>query len=289
LGRALFYETLLSKDNSISCGSCHQQFVAFAHAEHDVSHGINGLLGKRNSPALFNITWHPYFMHDGGVNHIEVQPLAPITNPIEMDEDILNVTQKLALSEKYRRLFKEAYDSEEINSQKIFKSMALFMSMMYSYNSKYDYYKRGEATVEFSTEEARGYTLFQNKCASCHPEPLFTDYVIRSNGLSVHPFFKDSGRYQITQDLNDVYKFKTPSLRNISKTGPYMHDGRFNTLEQCLDHYINGITNMVNLDPKLTSGSIPLSSQEKQDIILFLNTLTDYKFINDKRFADPNF
>jgi cytochrome c peroxidase len=289
LGRALFYESMLSKDNTISCGSCHEQFVAFAHSDHDVSHGINGLLGIRNSPALFNLNWHSTFMHDGGINHIEVMPLAPITNPIEMGEDINSVIQKLLASEKYRNLFKNAYGTEEINTQKMFRAMAQFMGLMYSYNSKYDYFKRGEGYVEFTDAEKRGYNLFLAKCNSCHKEPLFSDFQFRNNGLSVNVNYRDSGRQHITREPQDLYKFKTPSLRNIARTGPYMHDGRFSTLKQCLDHYTNGITNMTNIDPLLQSGSIQLSAQDKDDIIAFLNTLTDYKFLGDKRFKYPNF
>lgn len=286
LGRSLFYETLLSRDNTISCGSCHQQFVAFAHADHDVSHGIDGLLGTRNAPALFNLTWHSNFMHDGGVNNLEVQPLAPIMNPVEMDENLNNVIAKLKGLKKYRELFKQAYGDETIDSQRMFRAMALFMGMMYSYNSKYDQVKRNESGVTFTTPEAKGYALFQAKCATCHKEPLFSDFQFRNNGLAPNAY-KDSGRYRITTLPTDIYKFKTPSLRNIELTGPYMHDGRFSSLSQCLDHYTGPITNSLNLDPQL-SGGITLSAQDKSDIISFLKTLTDKNFIADRRFADPN-
>jgi cytochrome c peroxidase len=289
LGRALFYETMLSKDNSISCGSCHQDFAAFANAGHITSHGINDQFGKRNTPAIFNVNWHPYFMHDGGINNIEVQPLGPISNPIEMGEDINNVIAKLQASAKYKTLFTNAYGSSEVTTQKMLRSMAQFMGMMYSYNSKYDQYKRHENGVEFTASEQNGYTLFLAKCNSCHKEPLFSDYQLRNNGLSVNPVFNDSGHAHITGLPQDRFKFKTPSLRNIAKTAPYMHDGRYATLQECLDHYTANISNMYNIDPLLQSGSIPLTTSEKQDIIAFLNTLTDYKFLNDKRFEDPNF
>ncbi|MDX2172575.1 MAG: cytochrome c peroxidase [Bacteroidota bacterium] len=288
LGRELFYDPILSKDNTISCGSCHQQYVAFAHADHNVSHGINGLLGTRNAPALFNLNWHPAFMHDGGVNHIEVQPLAPITNTVEMGDYIEPIIAKLQASEKYKRLFNATYGSEEINTPKTLVAMAQFMALMYSYNSKYDLFKRGENNVQLTDAELRGYSLFVSKCNSCHKEPLFTDFVYRSNGMPINPFFNDSGRAHITGAAQDKYKFKTPSLRNIALTSPYMHDGSLQTLNQCLDHYTNPITNTTNLDPLLLPNGIPMTSQEKQDIIAFLMTLTDYKFIADKRFADPN-
>lgn len=288
LGRALFYDPILSNDNTISCGSCHQQFVAFANAGHKFSHGINDQLGKRNAPALFNLNWHKTFMHDGGINHIEVQPLGPIQNPIEMDLKFSEAIARLIASTKYRDLFKKAYGTEEITDTKMLKAMAQFMGLMYSYNSKYDLYKRHEDGVTFSDAQLRGYSLFLAKCNACHTEPLFTDDNFRSNGLSVNPFLNDSGRAHITGLPEDRYKFKQPSLRNIALTAPYMHDGRYQTLEECLDHYTNNVTNQVNLDPLLQPNGLALTSQEKSDIIAFLNTLTDYKFINDKHFADPN-
>lgn len=287
LGRHLFYDPILSLDNTISCASCHQQYAAFAHAEHKFSHGINDLVGKRNAPGIFNVTWHKSFMHDGGINHIEVQPLGPIQNPIEMGEKWSNVIKKLEASEKYRDLFKKAYGSEEIFDSRILKAFAQFMGMMYSYNSKYDNYKRNEEGVTFSEQEQRGYATFKDKCASCHVEPLFSDFDYRSNGIAVDPSINDSGRAHITGIPSDRYKFKVPSLRNVALTGPYMHDGRYTTLQQCLDHYTN-IQNNINLDPLIPTTGIPLTAQEKQDIIAFLQTLTDYEFINDPRFTDPN-
>ncbi len=289
LGRALFYETMLSADNTISCGSCHQQVVAFAHANHAISHGINNLMGTRNAPALFNLTWQKAFMHDGGINNIEVQPLAPIQNTVEMADNINNVLAKLQASTKYKDLFNKAYGSETVDSQKMLRAMAQFMGLMYSYNSKYDLYKRGENNVQLSDAELRGYNLFIAKCNSCHTEPLFTDYVYRNNGTAINPFVNDSGRAKVTGLAQDKYKFKTPTLRNIALTKPYMHDGSLQTLNDCLNHYTNPITNTTNLDPQLLPNGIPMTSNEKQDIIAFLNTLTDYKLIEDKRFADPNF
>jgi len=283
LGRTLFYDPLLSQDNTISCGSCHQQFSAFSHAGHDVSHGINGLLGKRNAPAIQNLNWNPYFMHDGGILNIEVQPLGPITNPIEMNESITNVVSKLTASGKYKQLFTKAFGDDMVNSQRIFRAIAQFMGTMYSYNSKYDLVKRGKD--EFTAQEQSGYNLFVQKCSSCHAEPLFSDYGFRNNGLSVNPAYQDSGRAHITNDPADRYKFKTPSLRNIEKTGPYMHDGRFYTLEQCLDHYTSGIVTSSTLDPQLQSG-ISLSASDKTDIITFLKTLTDPKFLTDQRYSE---
>jgi cytochrome c peroxidase len=286
LGRALFYEPMLSKDNTISCETCHQLTSAFANTDHRVSHGIRDLEGERNSPALFNLNWHPYFMHDGGINHIEVQPLGPISNPIEMDETINNVLAKLRLTTKYKTLFKNAFGSEEISSERFLLAFAQFLGTLYSYNSKFDRYKRNERNVTLKEDELRGYTLFKQQCNSCHTEPLFTDFKFRNNGLLVDAVYQDSGRAHITRLETDMYKFKTPSLRNVEKTEPYMHDGRYSTLEECLNHYTSKIENFKNLDPLLTN-KLPLNDKDKTDIIAFLRTLTDYTFLTEERFGPP--
>ncbi len=288
LGRKLFYETRLSRDNTISCGSCHQQFAGFAHSAHPLSHGIDGLFGTRNAPGLFNLNWMPLMMWDGGVNHIEVQPLAPITNPVEMDETISNVIAKLSADPEYLQLFKDAYGDNTVNSQRIFRAIAQFQGMLVSSNSKYDKYIRGEAGGELTASEMNGLNLFiQKKCADCHVPPLFTDHSFRNNGLSYNTALKDSGRAHITGQPTDRNKFKVPSLRNVTVSGPYMHDGRFNSLVQCLNHYNSGIQQTENLDTLLTSG-IPMTNQEMQDIFNFLGTLRDNDFLKDERFKDPN-
>jgi cytochrome c peroxidase len=285
LGRSLFYDPILSVDNTISCGSCHQQFAGFAHAAHNVSHGIFDRNGTRNSPGLFNLNWNTSFMWDGGVNHIEVMPLAPIQNPVEMGETVSSVISKLSASEKYKALFKKAFGTEEINSQKMLRALAQFMGMLVSNNSEYDKYKNGSVTWDTTSQKYQGYKIFQQKCNTCHKEPLFTDYSFRNNGLPINPSFKDSGRSHITLDPNDVYKFKVPSLRNIGLTSPYSHDGRFNLITEMLDHYSSGIVQSPTLDPALSNG-FTLSSNEKVLLFEFLKTLNDNTFRNDPRFKE---
>jgi len=287
LGRELFYDPIMSEDNSVSCSSCHQQFSAFAHFDHDVSHGIHERLGTRNAPGIFNLTWHPNFMHDGGINHIESQPIAPITNTLEMGASITPVLDKLKASSKYTQMFADAFDNKLIDTKNLSQSIAQFMGLMVSYNSKYDLWKRNENNVNLTDAELRGYNLFLSKCNSCHKEPLFSDFVERSNGLTPS-LVNDKGHELISNLTTDRYKFKTPSLRNVALTEPYMHDGRFKTLQECLNHYTTPITNTLNIDPLLIPNGIVMTESEKSDIISFLNTLTDYKFINDKRFSDPN-
>lgn len=286
LGRKIFYDSRLSRDNSVSCASCHQQFAAFSQFDHPLSHGINGLFGKRNTPGLSNIAWFPKLFWDGGVINLENQPINPIQNPVEMDDNLPDVISKLSADSKYPAMFKNAFGSDTINSQRIFKALALFMAPMISDNSKYDKYMRGETGGAFTTQELNGLNLFRQKCASCHQEPMFTDFSFRNNGLIPDAQLNDTGRAHITGDPNDIYKFRVPSLRNVALTKPYMHDGRFGTLDAVLEHYRSGIYQYPTLDTSLKNG-ITMTNQDKLDIISFLNTLTDTSFVHDKRFADP--
>jgi cytochrome c peroxidase len=284
LGRKLFFDPRLSRGNTVSCGSCHQPFSAFAQLDHDVSHGVDNRLGNRNSPAIFNMNWHTSFFWDGGVNHIEVQPVNPIQNPVEMDETIDNVLAKLRADATYRTMFAKAFGDEEVTSQRMLKALAQFMGMLVSSNAKYDKYVRGEAGGSLNQPELNGLAVFRAKCAECHKEPLFSDFSLRNNGLPV-TVFNDSGRARITHKAEDLYKFKVPSLRNLKYTPPYMHDGRFTSLDAVLDHYASGVHVTPSLDPLLQSG-IQLTAQERSDLLAFLNTLNDETFTTDKRFAE---
>lgn len=287
LGRKLFYEPRFSRDNTVSCGSCHIQAAGFTHHGHDVSHGIDDRLGSRNSPPIMNLAWSKTFFWDGGVFDLDLQPIAPITNRVEMDETLENVLAKLRNHEQYPRLFKKAFGTDEINTERVMKALSQFMVMLVSDHSKYDSVKRQQGAV-FSEQEQKGYELFKTHCESCHKEPLFTDGSFRDNGIGVGPN-KDEGRYLVTLKQQDKYKFKVPSLRNISYTAPYMHDGRFITLEAVLEHYASHVKSTPNLDPlfqQAGSLGIPISAQEQADIIAFLRTLNDRVFITDKRFSE---
>lgn len=284
LGKKLFYDGRLSKDGNFACASCHQQFAAFATFDHDFSHGFNNQFTKRNAPGLFNLAWHKDFHWDGGINHIEVQPLAPITAQNEMAETMESVVSKVQADAGYRSMFGKAFGDEIVTSQRMMKALASFMNAMVSYNSKYDKVKRGEAS--FTNPENTGYALFKSKCASCHTEPLFTDLSFRNNGLSENVAIRDKGRMHITSDPDDSLKFKVPSLRNVLLTFPYMHDGRFKSPLMVMDHYSSGIQQSATLDPLLKNG-IALSSMDKLYLLEFFKTLTDSTFINDKRFSNP--
>ncbi|MFX1705460.1 cytochrome c peroxidase [Chitinophaga sp. CC14] len=288
LGRKLFYEPRLSRNNTISCGSCHIQTAAFTHHGHDVSHGIDDRLGSRNSPPIMNLAWNTAFMWDGGVFDLDLQPVAPITNFVEMDETVGNVLNKLRQTSPYPALFKKVFGTEEITTARMMKALSQFMVMVVSDQSKYDSVSRKQAT--FTPAEKQGYALFQQKCSSCHQEPLFTDHSFRNNGIGAGPN-NDEGRYPITLNPADRYKFKVPSLRNLAYTAPYMHDGRFYTLQGVLNHYASEVQDDPTLDPLLkmnTKPGIPLSAAEQQLLLVFLNTLNDRVFVKDKRFSEES-
>lgn len=284
LGKKLFYDGRLSKDGNFPCAGCHQQFAAFASYDHDFSHGFNDQFTTRNAPPLFNLAWMTKMHWDGGVNHIEVQPLAPLTAPNEMAETLDSVLYKLRKDTAYPGLFKAAFGTTEINSQRMLKALAQFTGSIVSSNSKYDKVQRGEAS--FTPGEQNGYNLFKAKCAACHKEPLFTDNSFRNNGMEVNPYLKDYGRMLITGDKKDSLKFKVPSLRNVMVSFPYMHDGRYYSLGAVIDHYRTGIvTTQPTLD-SLLKNRIPLLNNEKNELLYFLNTLTDTTMTKNPRFAE---
>ena len=286
LGRQLFYDPILSRDQSISCASCHLQATGFTHVDHDLSHGIDGRIGKRNSMALMNLAWNTSFMWDGGVNHIELQALAPISSENEMGSSLKEVVTKLNASEKYKTLFYNSYKDSLVTGQKTLLALTQFVVMLNSYNSKYDKYIRNEKGGEFTAQEKNGLAIFKNNCASCHTEPLFTNNEFHNNGLTLDPYLKDFGRMLITNKSEDSLKFKVPTLRNIQFTPPYMHDGRFETLKDVITHYNSGITHSITLAENLKN-NLELTHKEKVDLLVFLRTLTDTEFLFNNRFSYP--
>lgn len=284
LGRVLFYDPILSKNNTISCASCHSPFNAFAHVDHNLSHGIDDKIGTRNAPAIMNLAWHKNFMWDGAVNHLDVQALAPITNPLEMDEKIDHVVQKLRHSPIYPKLFFIAWGDSTITGEHLLKSIAQFQLTLISNNSKYDSVMRKESS--FTVQEANGYALFKKQCNSCHAEPLFTNFEFMNNGLPVDTTLNDRGRWNITHNANDSLKFKVPTLRNIEFSYPYMHDGRFKKLADVFNHYTKGIVKNPTLAAELQN-SLLLSANDKVDLMAFLLTLSDRDFIFNKEFSYP--
>lgn len=284
LGRALFYDPILSRNNTISCASCHSQYSAFTHIDHALSHGIDDKIGLRNSPALMNLAWQKTFMWDGAVNHLDVQALAPISNPLEMDENIVNVVAKLQATKLYSHLFYEAFGDSLITGEHLLKSLSQFMLTLVSCNSKYDSVVR--KLTSFTNQEKSGYQLFQKNCSSCHPEPLFTNNEFKNNGLTKNPGLNDLGRFAVTKNPTDSFLFKVPTLRNIEFSFPYMHDGRFNILSEVINHYTTDLTKTNKLSAGLRY-PVQLTANEKVDLIAFLLTLSDKKFLFDPRHSYP--
>ncbi len=284
LGRALFYDPILSRNQTISCASCHLSYTAFTHVDHNLSHGIEDRIGNRNAPALMNLAWGKSFMWDGSVNHLDMQALAPISNPLEMDEKIENVVVKLKNSTLYPTLFTKAFGDSAITGERTLKAISQFLLTLVSANSKYDSVMRYESN--FTDQEKVGYALFQKNCNSCHAEPLFTNNGFESNGLPLDSNLKDFGRMNVSRKSVDSLKFKVPTLRNIEFSFPYMHDGRFKKLKHVLNHYTSGIQKGPGLSSHLQK-PIVLSPDEKADLTAFLLTLSDKTFLFDQKHSFP--
>jgi cytochrome c peroxidase len=289
LGKMLFYDPVLSRDNTISCGFCHQQPAAFTHHGHDVSHGIGDQLGRRNSLPIQNLLWYRNFFWDGGVHQLDLVPLNAISNPVEMDGETPIILAKLQSSKKYQDQFKAAFGTEEITSVEFLQALSQFMSTMVSSNSKYDKWIRNEG-YELTEGEREGHSLFQQHCSTCHATDLFTDQSFRNNGFSTpDDLIKDQGREEITLNVDDRGKFKVPSLRNVEATGPYMHNGKLNSLDAVLNFYESNVHLSATLDPELTKNEKPgieLTADQKKKVISFLKTLTDEQFLTDRKFSE---
>lgn len=289
LGKKLFYDGKLSANGFISCGFCHEQRYSFTHHGHQFSHGIDDLEGTRNTPSIANMAFFSEFAWDGATSHLDLFPIIPITNEVEMGETMSGVLEKLQADSEYQKAFDAAFEDGGVNHENFLKALAQFMVMMVSYNSKYDKYVRNEDGVTLTEQELQGLSIFNEKCASCHTTDLFSDGSFRNNGLPPNPNIDDLGRALVSGSTKDNYKFKVPSLRNVALTAPYMHDGRFGSLESVLNFYQNGVQNSPTLDPLLKTEEglgISLNDTEKLALIAFLNTLTDEEFINDERFAE---
>lgn len=301
LGRMLFYEKMLSLDGSQSCASCHNQADAFTDTLR-FSVGVEGLEGPRQAMSVFNMAWHNNeFFWDGRSHLLRDQSLKPIEDPLEMNETLENVIAKLSNSQMYKDQFTRAFGSDEINAEKMSLAMEQFMLSIVSNDSKYDKYLAGEA--ELTDSEERGRLLFETEynpffpemsgadCAHCHGGANFENDQYMNNGLDSDDEFTDLGREEVTGDPLDKAKFKVPTLRNIELTAPYMHDGRFATLEEVIDHYDAHMKMSSTIDFALPqvidNGGLKLTDEDKADLINFLKTLTDQTFLNNPEYADP--
>ncbi len=291
LGKKLFFDTILSGDNSQSCASCHSPQNSFSDTR-QFSVGIDGVQGKRNAMPLINLVFNydDFFAWDGKEFGLEGQALEPVENPIEMHNSWEEVVQRLKLSSVYPSLFQNAFGTNIITKELVVKAIAQFERTLISGNSKFDKYLLGE--VNLSPQELNGFNVFMDEtkgdCFHCHGSqnnPLWTDNKFHNNGLD--SVFSDLGLGEISGDLNDNGKFKTPTLRNLVFTPPYMHDGRFSTLDEVINHYSEGLKNSPTIDPlmkKVAQGGVGLSLQEKSDLKAFLLTLSDEEFVNNTNF-----
>ncbi len=291
LGRKLFYEKMLSNDNTMSCASCHKQVNGFDDPR-QFSQGTNGAFGNRNAMAIVNMGWNTHFFWDGRRNSMEGQAHDPVTNPIEMASKWPDVVNKLQSDGKYPDLFFKAFGTQTVDSNLVVKAIAQFERTFVSFNSKFDKYYFGGDSTALTVEEKRGLTVFTTKgmCKNCHlMNTLFTDDKVVNNGLDVNP--ADQGMMKFTGMATDRGKFKVPSLRNIAESAPYMHDGRFANLEQVVEHYSSGVQqSSPNLDEHMQDfgSGVNLSSQEKADLVAFLKALSDPVFLANTSFSDPN-
>jgi len=283
LGRKLFHDGRLSIDGNYPCSSCHQQLAAFTTFEHDRSHGINNSHTLRNAPSLSNLAWIPIFNQDGSAATLDDVFRSHITHTNEMGENVSRVVDKLKADTAYQRLFRAAFGQKNISAELMFDALSQYVLNLVSADSKYDKVMKGQAA--FSVQEQQGYTVFQAKCASCHKEPLFTDYSFRNIGLEIDPDLKDYGRMQVTGNKNDSLKFRVPSLRNLEFTSYYSHDGRFSFPRMMLQHYRFGVKQSSTLDPLLVNG-ISLTNAEEDAIVAFLRTLSDSTFLNNPNYKE---
>ncbi len=290
LGRQLFYEAQLSRDNSVSCASCHSLAAGFSDPGKAVSFGVGKSQGSRNAPALMNLAYDTTFFWDGRSPTLEAQALGPILNPIELANDSATVVARLSASAFYSKLFAQAFDDGKITFNRIGQAIATFERTLISGGSDFDRFNRGDLSA-LTDAAQRGLKLFNDtsktgaSCVGCHKGVNFSDNSYRSTGLDFN--YADRGRAGITGSSNDVGKFKVPSLRNIALTAPYMHDGRFTDLKAVLQHYNEGGKHNSTQDPLIHT--LKLTDSQIADIIEFLNSLTDNSFTSNKAFANPNY
>ncbi|WP_295194620.1 MULTISPECIES: cytochrome c peroxidase [unclassified Sediminibacterium] len=279
LGKKLFNDKILSKDNTISCASCHLPEYGFSDTV-AFSKGIEGRATTRNTPSVLNMKNRPYFFWDGRAASLEQQALMPIAHPDEMGLPIQEAVARLNASSEYRKLFLRIFKALP-NSKNLGAAFAAFERTLETDSSRFDAYM--DDLIAFTESEERGRKLFisdKTKCFDCHRGPDFTDDQFKNIGLFDGYALNDSGRYLITRKKEDLGKFKTPGLRNIALTAPYMHNGMFQTLEEVVEYYNNPgafVLSPINIDSTLAE-PLSLSRQEKADLVAFLKTLTDKRF-----------
>jgi cytochrome c peroxidase len=296
LGKKLFFDPILSGNGTQACASCHLPQNSFTDPNR-LSEGIDGILGTRNAMPIYNMAWNgnSMFFWDGRASSLEDQALQPVTNPIEMHNTWGNAVASLQDDAEYPDLFRKAFGTKTISKEMTVKAIAQFERTLISANSPFDQYLLGDENA-LTPQEINGFTIFMDEtrgdCFHCHGNensPLWTDNIFHNNGLD--EIITDKGLGGVTGDPNDDGKFKTPSLRNLAYTAPYMHDGRFATLDEVIDHYSEGLVYSPTIDPLMKAiarGGVHLTEEDKADLKAFLLSLSDSSFINNPDFQDPN-
>lgn len=281
LGKILFYDPIFSRDSSLSCSTCHNPLLAFTDGL-PTSKGIDNQHTLRNSPSLANVAYHPYYLREGGVPTLEQQILVPIQEHPEFDNNILIIAEKLQTRKDIVDLSMKAYGRLP-DPYVITRSISAFERTIISGNSAYDEFSIQHNQNALSESQVRGLLLFYSdrlSCSKCHGGFNFTDYTFKNNGLSVD--YADNGRERLTGKEEDRALFKVPSLRNVEITGPYMHDGSIKTLQEVIEHYNSGGKNHPHKSELVKA--LYLSPQEKEDLLNFLRSLTDFTFIKEKKY-----
>lgn len=281
LGKMLFHDPVLSGDSSIACSSCHFPERAFGDSVAFSKGGFGAFPTLRNTPPLFNLAWQKAFFWDGGAKNLESQTFGPIQHPHEMAGNLKEIIATLQNKETYKKAFQKAFGEDTITSSALTRALAQYQRSLISAGSRYDRWKVGEATLDET--ELAGLNLFQNYCSNCHNPPLFTDFAYHNIGLdSLYPPDEEGiylGRFRISYDSADLGAYKTPSLRNLAFTYPYMHDGRFQTLEEVINHFSGNHIHGRHVSEQLPPSGFPLDEKKKKALMAFLNTLNDSSFV----------
>lgn len=292
LGRMLFYDPILSADSTMSCATCHQQKHAFA-SDKKFDEGVGHTTLTRNTPALYNLAWHPSYFWDGRAKTLMLQALEPVRRIDEMASTWNEVALRLNRSKRYPPLFKQVFGTDKVDSMHVVNAVAQFELSIISNRSKYDQVLARNA--KFTKDEYEGFVIANDQsmgdCLHCHTtdaDAVGSTYKFSNNGLDINP--QDSGRGRISKNEAQNGHFKIPSLRNVAITAPYMHDGRFNTLEEVVEFYSTGVQKSSTIDAKMQfahRGGVHLDTLQKKQLVAFLKTLTDSALINDPKFSNP--
>lgn len=290
LGRRLFYDPMLSGDGTMACATCHAQERGFSDNGNQFSIGIDSLEGDKNAMQLINLLWEEDFFWDGRSASLEEQALEPVINPIEMHADWEDVEEKLRNDPNYPKLFEQAFGGNSVTRENATKAIAQFERTLIAGDTRYHRWLYGRPGGFLTAQEQQGYELFfgeKAECFHCHEDVTFSDQKFHNNGLDATFTSENLGRFNVTGFTSDIGLFKTTTLINIAQTAPYMHDGRFATLEEVVEHYSEGVQDSDTRDPLIKKDGFQLTDEEKAALVAFMKALTDETFLTNPDFSDP--